>query len=892
MKILLPALVCASLLLCVPVTSAQPPAQPAATNRQMLRVVVLPFQNATGDTNRDDWQLALPSLIRANFDSVKFTFVIGREKTRQALKRAGWVAGREVDAKLAGQVALDLGAKIAVWGSLQRQSNQWTLEVQVLNTNSPSGSVHIKITSPDLARLPQQVATNLAGYLDRPISEEDLQYTEKYLSVSEPALKLLARAISLDDQKQPDAEEKVLRQLLAEDPRCGLGHMLLSRIYADTTARSNELAAAVHEFVRQRPDLCAAHLQNAWLFQDELDKAGMKRELLEAMRVHPGCPEGCKGLFMLLGGVNQQWGELQGILEQAHAIRPDDTDITILLAATKAQLGAVDDTDALLADITDLPEENEIVDFALLVASLSPGRIELAGRELTRLGPQAATNENIQHIFASAGVFKRESDDGSSSAPIARPRSFTTEQLNAEMDHRLSTEERTLVENPTAITPEITAEAHRLTIGFTNDTLRSIALLAEVARRGRGEGDGGSRTADQALAQANDPRTRFSCQEFAKLFVALARSLGMESWLVHIDRDANGKPGYHDCAVVYLDGNGILVDPTWRVFGIRHQEFNVLDDLQAISHQAMQPQGRDNPIRLRLGLKLNPTNRWTQLQFVRGMVRVHDFAAAAAELATVQKSGVETWDVHEVAGELEIEREQWRPALAELERANTLSPSNTLVHFQLAQAYVGLGDSVKAAEHMEAALQFDRGEMRRDLSAHVSAMRTILRSETGDAAARAEMQRLAEAGDPTALNYMVKVCFDAEPQQLDEGLGWALKAAKQGDAQTQFEYARNLLLVHPDAGTNVIQWLTRSAKQGYADAQYLLGQLLYYGKIVPGDNVAAGQWILLAAGAGHPDAKFLWKEMEIFLSAGELAEAHKRAADFKPVEEIPARKGK
>ena len=105
---------------------------------------------------------------------------------------------------------------------------------------------------------------------------------------------------------------------------------------------------------------------------------------------------------MVLGRVHQQWDELQGILEQAHAIRPDDTDITILLAAAKAQSGALEDADKLLEGITDLPEEDETMDLALLAASLPTGRIELAGRELTRLGPQAATNEDIQNIFASA----------------------------------------------------------------------------------------------------------------------------------------------------------------------------------------------------------------------------------------------------------------------------------------------------------------------------------------------------------------------------------------------------------------------------------------------------------------------------------------------------------
>jgi TPR repeat protein len=340
----------------------------------------------------------------------------------------------------------------------------------------------------------------------------------------------------------------------------------------------------------------------------------------------------------------------------------------------------------------------------------------------------------------------------------------------------------------------------------------------------------------------------------------------------------------------------VLVDPTWRTFGIRHREFNVLDDLQAISHQAMQIHGTPDFRRLQMGLKLNPTNRWTQLQFVRGMVRLHDFDAAASELATVQKSGVEAWDVHEAAGELEIEREHWEPALAELQRALTLSPSNALVHFQLAQAYTGLGDQVKATEHMERVLQFDRGEVsketRRGLSSLVSTMKTVIRSSTGDASARAEMRSLAEAGDVNAQIGMANACFDARPQRLDEGLNWLLKAAGQGHAHAQFEYARILLLVHPDTGTNVIQWLTRSAKQGNDDAQYLLGKLLFEGKIVSRDNTPAGQWIRVASDAGHKDAKVLWREMEIFLSAGELAEARKRATDFKPVSENPGEKAK
>jgi hypothetical protein len=113
---------------------------------------------------------------------------------------------------------------------------------------------------------------------------------------------------------------------------------------------------------------------------------------------------------------------------------------------------------------------------------------------------------------------------------------------------------------------------------------------------------------------------------------------------------------------------------------------------------------------------------------------------------------------------------------------------------------------------------------------------------------------------------------------------WLLAAAKQGEDQAQFNYAKNLLVFRgAQAGKEAAEWFTRSAEQGNSDAQYRLGLLLYEGALVPRDNVAAGQWVLLAAAANNPDARSLFKEMQLFFSAGELADARKRADSFKPV---------
>jgi len=303
-------------------------------------------------------------------------------------------------------------------------------------------------------------------------------------------------------------------------------------------------------------------------------------------------------------------GELTKVLEQARTDHPHDPSTAVFLAAARAQGGNRKGARDLLDQMGELPVENEMVDLVLLQVACATGEIELAGRVLLRLGPQAAESAAIRDTLA---TFKPvvPADDGSSKPPLVRPRSFGPGELDAELNRRLTAEERKWVVDPLGITPEINAEAKRLTIGLTNDLLRAWALFAEVTGRGRGAGDGGHRTADEALQASADPQARFKCQEYAKLYVALARAVGLDAWLVHIERCADGTIGYHDCAALFVEGRGVLVDPTWRVFGIRHEAFAVLDDVQAISHQAMQP-GDGGPSVPKVGMftKRRQHSRW------------------------------------------------------------------------------------------------------------------------------------------------------------------------------------------------------------------------------------------------------------------------------------------
>ena len=837
---------------------ALPPA-----NREILRIVVLPFHNATGDAAWDAWRQAFPALVRMRLSGAEFTRIPGWKTIQPALVHAGWTAAGAMDAKLARRLAQELNADVVVWGSFQHLPKGWSLDARVQHLNSAAAPVELHFTSRQWLELTNSLALGLAKQLDRPIAADEQQLWKLQLTDSGKAADGLAKAIALEDLKAPAAEqeqEQAWRDVLAADPRCGFAHAALCRILRETE-RKDDWDKAVREFVRQQPHSCGAHFALArWLWASD-DKEGAEREGREALALHPACPEALLGMFVVLSKAGR-WVELTKVLEQARADHPHDPSAAVFLAAARAQGGNRKGARDLLDQMGELPEENEMVDLVLLQVACATGEIELAGRVLLRLGPQAAESAAIRDTLA---TFKPvvPADDGSSKPPLVRPRSFGPGELDAELNRRLTAEERKRVVDPLEITPEITAEAKRLTAGLTNDLLRAWALFAEVTRRGRGAGEGGHRTAGEALQASADPQARFLCQEYAKLYVALARAAGLDAWLVHIERCADGSVGYHDCAALFVEGRGVLVDPTWRAFGIRHEAFAVLDDVQAISHQAMQPgDGAPDQQRLWMGLKLNPEDRWTRLHFVRGMARAGECETAAAELQKVRAVGPESWDVHQAAAALEMARGRWQAALLELQRALALNLDSVAVHGDLVTVYSHLGDLAKAAEHKERVLALDRGELsqdsRRQLALNIAVMKASARASSDAPAVLTELQKQATGGDLAAQIALAQACIEAQPPRPAEAVRWLLLAAAQNDAAAQYSLGYYYLKGEGVAKDEVkaVEWCRKAAEQNHAEALYNLGACYAGGIGVAKDEAEAVKWWHQAAAQNHPEAQY------------------------------------
>ena len=108
--------------------------------------------------------------------------------------------------------------------------------------------------------------------------------------------------------------------------------------------------------------------------------------------------------------------------------------------------------------------------------------------------------------------------------------------------------------------------------------------------------------------------------------------------------------------------------------------------------------------------------------------------------------------------------------------------------------------------------------------------------------------------------------------------------AEQGDARAQ--YYLGLLYENgdgvPQDYEKAHEWYEKSAAQGEANAQFYLGLLSAFVRGGPLDLAQAHMWYSLAAGNGHVGATVYRNDLAKQMTPAQIAEAQKRAREWKP----------
>jgi len=145
--------------------------------------------------------------------------------------------------------------------------------------------------------------------------------------------------------------------------------------------------------------------------------------------------------------------------------------------------------------------------------------------------------------------------------------------------------------------------------------------------------------------------------------------------------------------------------------------------------------------------------------------------------------------------------------------------------------------------------------------------------------------KLADQGDPRSQMTLGAWYFYGRgvPQDYGRAHKWLNLAASQGDS-----FAQALLGRMYARGQGVsqdfqqaVKWYRLGAEQGNSLAQYDLGLSYFTGEGVPQDFVLAHKWLNLAAAQGVKEAINFRDSLARKMTFSQLAEAQKRAREFK-----------
>jgi tetratricopeptide (TPR) repeat protein len=295
------------------------------------------------------------------------------------------------------------------------------------------------------------------------------------------------------------------------------------------------------------------------------------------------------------------------------------------------------------------------------------------------------------------------------------PKIYTEETLQAALRERLTDDELKMIVNPLASTPEMDRWARELTAGTTGDLEKAKKLFNALIRHLH-TGEGGTRTAMEVFAAWKDPAQSFSCQEYAKLYVALARAVGVKCFYVHLEKDYLGDCVYHDCAAVFSDGKAYLVDAAYIWFGVPHKDYLVLDDLQTIAHQFFQPSEKgQNVARCQLATKLHPDLAWGQMQLTAAFLQENQPESARKALAAALHLESNRWDGLYYQGKIAMQTGKQEAAVEYFRKSLEINP-------KFGDTHLCLG----ATLHTQGKLKESRDELRLAILYSQSAKQTTV----------------------------------------------------------------------------------------------------------------------------------------------------------------------
>jgi tetratricopeptide (TPR) repeat protein len=662
-----------------------------ALGGQEVSIAVLPFYPISPEKALEHWQDTIPLLLKIELRGSSSVNVAPDESFDFMGDSAVEFGRREVGSRSGDSVELvrgvgqAIGVSKVVWGQYELLKETCQLKVTILDVGSKKQSPALTAVGADWQQAVASLARLILGELHIASAADTEQTVPVELHGSAAAMDILGRALFDSYRGKPINEvEAGLREAVKLDPTCWLAQEALAHELA-IEDKFDEATAIAKFTVKSCPDSALSHYILGMIYVAEGLNSLAQEQLLEAKRLDPREPN---ILIQLAESYTAQrkWDQAGSLLQQAEKQAPYIGLIHQRLGWVYAQQGDRDRalTELRLAERYDTGRDGQIlISLARTYDYLrnTPKAVYFYQKFLVGAGRIGLQDALVDQARAELKVLELKLKP--QFVVAAAPRVRSRRSLEKELKKRLTPEERKMVPDPFARNPEM-AKWVRKVVGDAMTGMDKAQRLYNALTQHPVGGPHWQRTAEEAFRALFDPVTSMSCEDYSLLFAALAREAGLRAFFVLVEKDYQSKPVLHACAALWLQNGSLLVDPAVNWFGVPHQSFRVLDDLQATALLLAQS---TNPVTIAIAPKLAPEIALVHFDFALDLAQRGERLKAEDALQRGLKIDSTSWLADFFQGSIALTRGKAEDAVKYLCRAQSRAPDFSTLHYVLGRAY-------------------------------------------------------------------------------------------------------------------------------------------------------------------------------------------------------------
>jgi tetratricopeptide (TPR) repeat protein len=665
-----------------------------------ISIAILPLEDQTKAVRHAHWRHSLSNMIAKPLEQIKQVRICDPEAAEYGLRRCKLSAGDAINAEQAKNIGEIIEARRVISGHFGRKGKNWIVTVNIMAVADGTSSPAITATSDDWLTLTQELAEKILRELKVSPTEEQKQQMQMRMTNSAEALDYYSRCYAMKIDKKPFAEvTQMAQKAIKLDPKFANAYLAYGSSLLNQGKMQEGRAQIEHVLKLQPKNSSALMILGSFslLNRNPTDAA---KYLRSAVQYDPDDPDKYIRLSEYHSALNEYDKSVEQ-LEIAMKLNPVSADVNAQLGLiyahmAKKELALRAMQNAVLIDASSSVYQKVAIGYDHL--GMTSQAIEyfekfIASARKSGLDPEGLKHfeERLQHLQTS---LKTEY------VTATEPRRFTPEELRKELRERLTPKEFSQIIYPLDSSPAMKQWAVELTKDAKDDMAKARALYDALAQH-LSPSAGDSRTAQQVFEDWKKPEVSFRCQEYARLYVALAREVGLNAYFAPVSRDHDDKAIMHACAALFFEGKVILVDVNYRWFGVPHKKFSISNDYEAI---VMQMNQTDGLAYKRIAVKLQPDSL-SLFNLAGCLVSEDETEEAKVVFERFLQTDGEPWLKHYALAALALFKEDWIIAEKELKQTIEISTAASSTHFNLGMVLLKKQDFSGALDSFRMCIQ-------------------------------------------------------------------------------------------------------------------------------------------------------------------------------------------